>query len=214
MLAPGTASLRKDSSADHIAGPGSVDVRRARSMNPLDESTIFTVGYQAATMEQFLAALLEAGADLLVDLRAVTSSRRPGFSKNQLAANLAEKGIGYVHLRGLGTPADGRAAARSGKHDRMRRIYAEHLETPAAQRDLDELANLVRSGRKVCLMCYEADPDHCHRTLVADALRDGVKPRRQSRGSENPVRGYRISPPRRSSVEVVHLRIDSGKAER
>ena len=139
-------------------------------MPPRSRTTVATIGYQAATVESFLRALREAGVELLVDVRAVASSRRPGFSKSRLAANLAEAGIEYVHLRGLGTPAAGRAAARAGRHARMRSIFAEHLATLTAQGELEELADLVTGGRRVCLLCFEADPAHCHRTLVADAL--------------------------------------------
>jgi uncharacterized protein (DUF488 family) len=130
-----------------------------------------TIGYQASTVEGFLTALREADTELVVDIRAVASSRRPGFSKSRLAANLAEAGIGYLHLHGLGTPAEGRAAARSGRHAELRRIYHEHLATQEAQAELSELTELIRSGRRVCLLCFEHDPAHCHRSMVADALR-------------------------------------------
>jgi uncharacterized protein (DUF488 family) len=133
-------------------------------------TTITTIGYEAATVPSFLETLAAAGVELLVDVRAVASSRRPGFAKTRLAANLAEAGIGYVHLRGLGTPAEGRAAARAGRHADMRAIFGEHLATPEAQAQLAELAELVRGGRRLCLLCFEADPRHCHRSLVADAL--------------------------------------------
>ena len=131
---------------------------------------IATIGYEAATVPELLTALQEAGIDLLVDVRAVASSRRPGFAKSRLASSLAGAGIDYLHLRGLGTPADGRAAARAGRHDELREIYAAHLATPGAQDELDALAERVRSGRRVCLLCLEADPAHCHRSLVAAAL--------------------------------------------
>jgi uncharacterized protein (DUF488 family) len=129
-----------------------------------------TVGYQASTVDSFLGALRAASVELVVDVRAVASSRRPGFSKSRLAANLAEAGIGYVHLRGLGTPAEGRAAARAGKFAELRRIYQGHLATLEAKAELAELTELVRSGRRVCLLCFEHDPAHCHRTMVAAAL--------------------------------------------
>jgi uncharacterized protein (DUF488 family) len=129
-----------------------------------------TIGYQAATVDSFLAALRAAHIELVVDVRAVASSRRPGFSKSRLAANLAEQGIGYVHLRGLGTPAKGRAAARAGRFAEMRRLYQRHLATLEAKAELDELTELVRSGPRVCLLCFEHDPAHCHRTMVAAAL--------------------------------------------
>jgi uncharacterized protein (DUF488 family) len=129
-----------------------------------------TIGYQAATVHSVLEALRQGNVDLLVDVRAVASSRRPGFAKSRLAANLAEIGIEYLHLRGLGTPAEGRAAARAGKHGELRRIYREHLATTEAQAELKALEGLVRSGRRVCLLCFEADPSHCHRSMVAAAL--------------------------------------------
>lgn len=133
-------------------------------------TTVATIGYEGTTVQGFQEALRESGVDLLVDVRAVASSRRPGFAKTRLAANVQELGIEYLHLRGLGTPAEGRAAARSGRHDEMREIFMEHLATPAAQDELQRLAEIVRSGRRVCLLCFEADPAHCHRSMVADAL--------------------------------------------
>lgn len=133
---------------------------------------IATIGYEAATVGSFLGALRGAGIGLLVDVRAVARSRRPGFAKSRLAANLAGVGIEYRHLRGLGTPADGRAAARAGRYDELRAIYLAHLTTAGAQAELAVLAELVRSGPRACLLCFEADPRHCHRSLVADALAD------------------------------------------
>lgn len=132
--------------------------------------TVATVGYEGTTVPRFLDALRDAGVELLVDVRAVAGSRRPGFAKTALAANLAGAGIDYLHLRGLGTPADGRAAARAGRHDELRAVFTEHLSTPAARADLETLAGLVRSGRRVCLLCLEADPARCHRSMVAEAL--------------------------------------------
>ena len=133
-----------------------------------------TIGYEGATVRSFLAALQAEGVGLLVDVRAVASSRRPGFAKTKLAENVGSVGIGYLHLRGLGTPAEGRAAARAGRHDEMRAIFAEHLATPAAQAEMEALAGIVRSGRRVCLLCFEHDPAHYHRSLVASALGDLV----------------------------------------
>ncbi|HZF69052.1 MAG TPA: DUF488 domain-containing protein [Gemmatirosa sp.] len=146
-----------------------------------------TVGYEGTDVAAFLDALRAAEVALLVDVRAVASSRRPGFAKSRLAANLAGAGIEYLHLRGLGTPADGRAAARAGRHAEMRAIFGAHLATDVAQADLDVLAAHVRDGRRVCLLCFEADPSHCHRTLVADAL-----------AARLPVRVAHLAPQRES----------------
>jgi len=133
-----------------------------------------TIGYEGTTVAEFLDTLRDAKIDLLVDVRAVAMSRRPGFAKSALAANLREAGIEYLHLRKLGTPADGRAAARAGRHDEMHRIFLKQLATPEAQDELATLADLVRSGRSVCILCFEADPAHCHRRLVATALQNAM----------------------------------------
>jgi uncharacterized protein (DUF488 family) len=142
-------------------------------------ATFFTIGYEQATSAAVLGALKRAKVKLLVDVRAVAASRRPGFSKRQLAAGLDENGIGYLHLQGLGTPKEGRLAARSGDAKAMLRIYEKHLKTHKAREELDELTTLVKSGKRVCLLCYERDPRQCHRTRVAELLTErtgaGVK---------------------------------------
>jgi uncharacterized protein (DUF488 family) len=131
---------------------------------------VCTIGYEGATVPAVLDALREAKVELLVDIRAVASSRRPGLAKTALAANVAPIGVEYLHLRGLGTPAEGRAAARAGKHAEMQKIFLAHLATDVAQTQLETLMSLIRDGRRVCLLCFEADAAHCHRTLVANAL--------------------------------------------
>jgi uncharacterized protein (DUF488 family) len=135
-------------------------------------SRVFTIGYQESTQDAVCQTLAAAGVELLVDVRAVAASRRPGFSKRQLAAGLEAAGMGYRHLRDLGTPPDGRQAARSGRHQDMRRIYEAHLATEAAQRALSELAELVGSGAPLCLLCFERRPEHCHRRIVGERLAD------------------------------------------
>jgi uncharacterized protein (DUF488 family) len=138
---------------------------------------LFTIGYEQAPSKAVLDELEQAGVKLLVDVRAVTSSRRPGFSKNQLAAGLDERGIAYIHLAGLGTPKEGRLAARSGQYDVLHRIYAKHLKTAQAREQLDELSSLVKKAGPVCLLCYERDHSHCHRQWIAEVIeeRDGAK---------------------------------------
>jgi uncharacterized protein (DUF488 family) len=103
---------------------------------------------------------------LLIDTRAVAASRRPGFSKRQLAAALDEEGISYVHLQKLGTPAEGRAAARSGDTDTLWRIYEKHIRSADAQRELHELVGLIKSGKRIALLCYCRDPKTCHRSRI------------------------------------------------
>lgn len=133
---------------------------------------LFTIGYEQTPAKSVLDELERAGVKLLVDVRAVASSRRPGFSKNQLAAGLDQRGIAYVHLRGLGTPKDGRIAARSGQFDALHKIYAKHLKTPQAREELDELSSLVKKSGPVCILCYERDHLHCHRRWIAEIIED------------------------------------------
>ena len=140
-------------------------------------SKLFTIGYEQTPARAVLDELEHAGVKLLVDVRAVASSRRPGFSKTQLAAGLDERGIAYLHLRGLGTPKEGREAARSGKYDVLEKIYTKHLKTAQAREELDELSALVKKAGPVCILCYERDHQHCHRRWIAEIIedRDGVK---------------------------------------
>jgi uncharacterized protein (DUF488 family) len=138
---------------------------------------LFTIGYEQTPAKAVLDELEHAGVKMLVDVRAVASSRRPGFSKNQLAAGLDERGIAYLHLRGLGTPKTGREAARSGKFDLLQKIYSAHLKTAQAREELDELSSLVKKSGPVCILCYERDHTHCHRRWIAEIIedRDGVR---------------------------------------
>ncbi len=134
--------------------------------------TLFTIGYEQTPAKAVLDELQAAGVKLLVDVRAVAASRRPGFSKTQLAAGLDDRGIGYVHLRGLGTPKEGREAARSGHYDALHKIYNAHLKTAQAKEQMDELSSLVKSAGPVCLLCYERDHAHCHRQWIAEIIED------------------------------------------
>ncbi|MCL6730429.1 DUF488 family protein [Sphingomonas hankyongi] len=134
---------------------------------------IFTIGYEGATVAEFLAALEGAGVERVIDVRAVPNSRRPGFSKTPLRNALAEAGIEYVHLRALGTPADGRAAARAGRHADLERIYAGQLELPEAIVQAAQMTELA-AEKPSALLCYERDPAHCHRTLLLDAVAPGA----------------------------------------
>lgn len=133
---------------------------------------LFTIGYEKAKPDAVLAELKQAKVKLLIDTRAVAASRRPGFSKRQLAAALDEKGIAYLHLQKLGTPAEGREAARAGDMKTLWRIYAKHLKTKDAQTEMDELVGLVEHGERICLLCYERDVDHCHRSKIAEIVKE------------------------------------------
>lgn len=127
---------------------------------------LYTIGYERATLAEVLDRLRGAGVATLIDVRAVAASRRAGFAKSLLAASLAEAGIGYVHLRELGTPKAGRIAVRAGRIDEMRRIFAAHMQTPEAEAGLARAIAIVAEGT-ACLLCLEAEAGHCHRAVVA-----------------------------------------------
>ncbi|MFC3079370.1 DUF488 family protein [Phenylobacterium terrae] len=132
-----------------------------------------TIGYEAATQEAVIGKLKDAGVAVLIDVRAVPSSRRAGFSKTVLAASLQAEGIDYVHLRELGTPKPGREAARKGRIAEMHEIYEAHLAEPSAQLQLAQAAEIARE-RPAALLCYEADAAGCHRRIVAERLREAL----------------------------------------
>lgn len=138
---------------------------------------LFTIGYEQTPAKAVLDELERAGVKLLVDVRAIASSRRPGFSKTQLAAGLDQRGISYLHLRGLGTPKEGREAARGGDMKALMKIYGAHLKTPQAKEEMDELATLVMKSGPVCILCYERDHKSCHRKFIAEIIegREGAK---------------------------------------
>ena len=137
--------------------------------------TLLTIGYEKAAPDAVFRELKRAKTDLLVDTRAVAASRRAGFSKRQLAASLDEEGIAYLHLQKLGTPAQGREAARSGDMATLWRIYDKHIKTPEAQEALAELMALIKSGKRVALLCYERDPEQCHRSRIAALVKKKMR---------------------------------------
>ena len=136
--------------------------------------TIYTIGYEATTMAEFLAALTGAGVERVIDVRALPLSRRPGFSKSSLAASLAEVGIDYVHLKALGTPKEGRDAAKKGDVATLERVYAGQLELPEAQAQA-AIMRALAAEMPSALLCFERDPCHCHRTLLLAAEGEGAE---------------------------------------
>jgi uncharacterized protein (DUF488 family) len=128
-----------------------------------------TIGYEGCTIGTVVDALREAGTKLLIDVRAVPQSRKPGFSKRQLAAALDAAGIAYVHLQGLGTPKPGRDAVRAGHPERMETIFREHMTSDRAQAELAQAKELARE-RPACLLCFERNHQMCHRRLVAEMI--------------------------------------------
>ena len=125
-----------------------------------------TIGYESATLPDVIQTLKGAGVEVVIDVRAVAASRRAGFSKTLLGNSLRDAGIDYVHLRQLGTPKAGREAARAGRIGEMTEIFDAHMAEPEARVELARAAEIARE-RRAALLCYEADPAGCHRSILA-----------------------------------------------
>lgn len=128
-----------------------------------------TIGYENASLSDFVQCLRDAEVELLVDIRERAQSRRKGFSKTALSEALERAGIEYVHFRVLGDPKPGREAARAGNMAQFKTIYRSVLQSPSAQQAIRDIAVLSKK-KSLCLMCYEQDHLECHRKLVADHL--------------------------------------------
>jgi uncharacterized protein (DUF488 family) len=130
---------------------------------------VWLAGYERLTLPQLIDRLAAAGVRRVIDVRDVANSRRPGFAKKLLAASLDEAGVGYVHLRALGTPKAGRDANRAGRIDEFRAIYERAFAEPAAQLALAEAEALCRQAPSA-LLCYCATSGLCHRGRIGEAM--------------------------------------------
>jgi uncharacterized protein (DUF488 family) len=133
-------------------------------------SVVYTIGYEGTTIERFLATLLAARVDTLVDVRELPLSRKKGFSKNSLEELIGEAGISYIHMRDLGDPRKGRDAAKSGDFRKFRQIYLSHFHSKRAQKAFEALVSLG-STNTLCMMCFERDPRTCHRHIIAQRMK-------------------------------------------
>ena len=141
---------------------------------------IGSIGYEKASFADFIRTLREASVAAVLDVRDLPQSRRAGFSKRQLQAGLEEAGMRYVHLKGLGTPKEGRVAAQQRDYARFWEIVDRTLATPAAEADLEKAAEVARTARS-CLLCYEADGS---RWIVWSYDADRIAARAVRRGDE------------------------------
>lgn len=145
--------------------------------------TIWTIGYEGLSLEQFLGLLKVNGVEHLVDIREAPISRKAGFAKAALAEAVERAGIRYSHIRALGCPKPIRdrhkETANWGRYTRDFKIYL------AGQSDaLADLRAMVAASR-TCLLCYEADHNHCHRTIITDAISSAA----------DEIRHIRVRPP-------------------
>ena len=130
---------------------------------------LYTIGYEKALLKDVVSTLAAARVMILIDVRDRPISRRPGFSKRQLAAAVKDADMRYVHLQALGTPPEGRLAGRRREWDRFWGIVGEKLARPEAELALQEAAEIAEAAPS-CLLCYEADWQICHRRRVAEIL--------------------------------------------
>jgi uncharacterized protein (DUF488 family) len=132
---------------------------------------LYTIGHSTRPIDEFIALLAEHAIATLVDIRTIPRSRRhPQFSQERLRASLAGASIGYVHMKGLGGLRKPAASSGSGAvRNAALRGFADYMQTAEFARCLDELAG-VAAQAPTAIMCAEANPAHCHRSLVADAL--------------------------------------------
>jgi uncharacterized protein (DUF488 family) len=131
--------------------------------------TLWTIGYERLLPPELVAELEAAGVQRLIDVRFRPQSRRPGMSKTRLFEVLADHGIAYEHRRSLGTPADIRWFFHHNRIAEGRAAFETHLEATASD-ELDAFAAELEHGPRTALLCLEADPAHCHRRVVAEAL--------------------------------------------
>ena len=156
-----------------------MSVRRKQIADGVEKSTpkeepsplVMTIGHSTRTLEEFIDLLQTHGASCVVDVRTVPRSRHnPQFNKASLPRPLKKAGLGYVHLPGLGGLRHAkRDSLNVGWRNASFRGYADYMQTPEFAQSLDELVQLANQGQ-IVLMCAEAVPWRCHRSLIADAL--------------------------------------------
>ena len=190
-----------------------VDAKSHAPVSMGEQLTIFTIGHSTHPIEEFIALLKNYGIEQLVDVRTVPKSRHvPQFNSDALEASLREAGIGYVHLKALG-------GLRHAKKDSMNtgwrnasfRGYADYMETEEFAKGIDRLIVLAKAKRTV-IMCAEAVPWRCHRSLVGDALlvrgiavedimsATSVRPHKLTEFAK--VNGHRITYPADKNLEL------------
>lgn len=129
---------------------------------------LYTIGYEGLSVDAFFKALLANRVKTLIDIREAPISRKPGFSKSALSVAAQEYGLAYIHIQALGAPTEVRRGYREDQDwARFVRRYKRHLATQ--DEAILELAKKVRR-KSSCLLCFEADPNRCHRSLVTQRL--------------------------------------------
>jgi uncharacterized protein (DUF488 family) len=134
---------------------------------------IWTIGYERLPPGALVAELEDAGVERVLDVRYRPQSRRPGMSKTRLGELLAQHGIAYEHRRELGTPPDIRWFYKNNQVATGATAYRTYIEAESSEA-LDELASELPTGPRTALLCLEAEPHECHRTIIVEQLRRRV----------------------------------------
>jgi uncharacterized protein (DUF488 family) len=131
---------------------------------------LYTIGYEGLDQRQFMAHLAHHGVDVVADIRKLPVSRKKGFSKTALKEMLNRGNIEYLNFQGLGAPKEIREELyQSGNYSRF---FKKYLKNISDQQDLLEtIHSLVDQGRKVSLLCFERNPQQCHRKVVAEEIK-------------------------------------------
>lgn len=135
---------------------------------------LYTIGYEGLTQDSFLARLKKHHISIVADVRQIPLSRKKGFSKTALNELLSKENIQYINFQSLGTTKDMRdELKKTGDYKKLFNKFRRTL-TDKTQ-DLDKINSLLKDGNNVTLLCFERDPQKCHRKVVADAVkkRDG-----------------------------------------
>jgi uncharacterized protein (DUF488 family) len=182
-------------------GPGG-----KRKPRPEPSTSVLTIGHSTRTVEEFIRLLQAHAATCVADVRTIPRSlHNPQFNKASLAGSLKKAGLGYVHLPGLGGLRHARRdSINMGWRNASFRGYADYMQTPEFEQSLEELIELAKQER-IAIMCAEAVPWRCHRSLIADGLlvrgirvEDIMSPTRRQVHSLTPfakVRGTTITYP-------------------
>jgi hypothetical protein len=187
-------------------------------------TVILTIGHSTRTIQDFIGLLQANAVSRVVDVRTVPGSRHnPQFNKNSLAESLGEVGLRYLHMPGLGGLRHaGRDSINTGWRNASFRGYADYMQTAGFEENLKELIQLARKER-IAIMCAEAVPWRCHRSLIGDALTvrgictEDIMSMTQCRlhtlTSFAKVRGTTVTYPAENSLRP-KKRISTGKKER
>jgi uncharacterized protein (DUF488 family) len=150
------------------AGPSEQLIEQMPGLKP---TVVLTIGHSTRALDKFIGLLQAHAVSRVVDVRTVPRSRHnPQFNQDSLPDSLKKAGLGYVHLPGLGGLRHAkRDSINVGWRNASFRGYADYMQTPEFERRLEELIQLAKQ-EQIAIMCAEALPWRCHRSLIADAL--------------------------------------------